>query len=65
MKFAVSYNPAYYGVDPDRIMAYARHAEDCGFESLYLPEHSCCIPVPCSELTSSHRRCHTSIRSTA
>ena len=39
MKFAVSYNTAYYGVDPDGIMAYARHAEECGFESLYPPEH--------------------------
>lgn len=44
MKFAVSYNPAYYGVDPDRIMTYARHAEDCGFESLYLPEHVVLYP---------------------
>jgi hypothetical protein len=32
VKFAVSYNTAYHGVDPDRIMAYARHAEECGFE---------------------------------
>jgi probable F420-dependent oxidoreductase len=44
VKFAVSYNTAYYGVDPDRIMAYARHAEDCGFESLYLPEHIVLYP---------------------
>jgi probable F420-dependent oxidoreductase len=39
MKFAVSYNTAYYGVDPDKIVAYAQHAEACGFEALYLPEH--------------------------
>ncbi|MEU0485244.1 TIGR03619 family F420-dependent LLM class oxidoreductase, partial [Streptosporangium sp. NPDC006013] len=44
MKFAISYNTAYYGADPDRIMAYARHAEDCGFESLYLPEHIALYP---------------------
>ena len=44
MKFGISYNTAYYGVDPDRIMAYARHAEDCGFESLYLPEHIALYP---------------------
>ena len=44
MKFAVSYNIAYYGVDPDRIMAYARHVEECGFESLYLPEHIVLYP---------------------
>jgi hypothetical protein len=24
MKFAISYNTAYHGVDPDRIVAYAR-----------------------------------------
>jgi probable F420-dependent oxidoreductase len=39
MKFAISYNTAYYGVDPDKIVAYAQHAEACGFEALYLPEH--------------------------
>jgi alkanesulfonate monooxygenase SsuD/methylene tetrahydromethanopterin reductase-like flavin-dependent oxidoreductase (luciferase family) len=27
MKFATSYNTAYYGVDPDKIVAYAQHAE--------------------------------------
>jgi probable F420-dependent oxidoreductase len=44
MKFAVSYNTAYYGVDPDRIVAYAQHAEACGFEALYLPEHVVLYP---------------------
>jgi probable F420-dependent oxidoreductase len=39
LKFAISYNTAHYGVDPDRIVAYAQHAEACGFEALYLPEH--------------------------
>jgi alkanesulfonate monooxygenase SsuD/methylene tetrahydromethanopterin reductase-like flavin-dependent oxidoreductase (luciferase family) len=39
MKFAISYTTAYYGVDPDRLVAYAQHAEACGFEALYLPEH--------------------------
>lgn len=39
MKFAVSYNTAQLGSDPDRIADYARHAEACGFEGLYLPEH--------------------------
>jgi hypothetical protein len=33
VKFAISYNTAYYGVDPDRITAHARHAEECGFEA--------------------------------
>lgn len=39
MKFAVSYSTAHLGADPDRIAEYARHAEACGFEGLYLPEH--------------------------
>jgi probable F420-dependent oxidoreductase len=44
MKFAISYSTPFYGVDPDRIMAYAQHAEACGFESLYLPEHIVLYP---------------------
>jgi probable F420-dependent oxidoreductase len=39
MKFGISYSTPYFGVDPDKIVAYAQHAEDCGFESLYMPEH--------------------------
>ncbi|MEU4410619.1 TIGR03619 family F420-dependent LLM class oxidoreductase [Streptosporangium sp. NPDC023963] len=56
MKFAVSYSTPYHGVDPDKIMAYARHAEDCGFEALYLPEHIVLYPgatVGCFELPPS------------
>src|SRR5262245_11538909 len=44
MKFAISYNFAYYGVDPEKITAYARHAEDCGFEAFYVPEHIVLYP---------------------
>jgi probable F420-dependent oxidoreductase len=44
MKFAISYSTSYFGVDPDRIVAYAQHAEACGFESLYLPEHIVVYP---------------------
>ncbi|GAB3453401.1 LLM class F420-dependent oxidoreductase [Actinophytocola sediminis] len=44
MKFAISYSTSYFGVDPDRIVAYARHAEKCGFEALYLPEHIVVYP---------------------
>jgi alkanesulfonate monooxygenase SsuD/methylene tetrahydromethanopterin reductase-like flavin-dependent oxidoreductase (luciferase family) len=44
MKFATSYNTAYYGVDPDKIVAYAQHAEACGFEALYLSEHIVLYP---------------------
>ncbi|QFY05295.1 TIGR03619 family F420-dependent LLM class oxidoreductase [Nonomuraea phyllanthi] len=45
MKFAISYSTAYYGaVDPDGIVAFARHAEECGFEALYMPEHIVLYP---------------------
>jgi probable F420-dependent oxidoreductase len=44
VKFGVVYNTAYYGVDPDAMGALARHAEDCGFESFYLPEHVALYP---------------------
>ncbi|MFC5749920.1 TIGR03619 family F420-dependent LLM class oxidoreductase [Actinomadura rugatobispora] len=43
MKFAINYFPAD-GLAPDRLVAYARHAEDCGFEGLYLPEHTVLYP---------------------
>lgn len=39
MRFAISYQPALHGTDPDHLTAYAQHAEACGFEGLYLPEH--------------------------
>ncbi|WP_280510071.1 LLM class F420-dependent oxidoreductase [Nocardia farcinica] len=39
MHFAVSYSSAHFGTEPDRLVAYARHAESCGFDWLYLPEH--------------------------
>lgn len=44
MKFAISYSPPYHGVDPDTIVAYAQHAEACGFEAFYLPEHIVLYP---------------------
>lgn len=44
MKFAISYSTPYFGVDPDKIVAYAQHAEVCGFEGLYLPEHIALYP---------------------
>jgi alkanesulfonate monooxygenase SsuD/methylene tetrahydromethanopterin reductase-like flavin-dependent oxidoreductase (luciferase family) len=44
MKFAISYSTPFYGVDPDKIIAYAQHAENHGFESLYLPEHIVLYP---------------------
>ncbi|WP_067674503.1 TIGR03619 family F420-dependent LLM class oxidoreductase [Nocardia miyunensis] len=44
MRFAVSYNTAFNGVDPDRLVAFARHAESCGFEALYVQDHIALYP---------------------
>jgi probable F420-dependent oxidoreductase len=44
MRFAISYSTPYFGVDPDRMLAYATHAEACGFEALYVPEHIALYP---------------------
>jgi probable F420-dependent oxidoreductase len=44
VKFGVMYNTGIYGVDPDAMTAVARHAEDCGFESFYVPEHIALYP---------------------
>lgn len=32
------------GADPDNMAAIARHAEACGFESFYVPEHIALYP---------------------
>ena len=39
MKFGISYSTPFFGADPGTIAGFARDAEECGFESLYLPEH--------------------------
>jgi probable F420-dependent oxidoreductase len=45
VKFGLAYNTGAYGVvDPDAMIAVARHAEDCGFESFYTPEHVALYP---------------------
>ncbi len=44
MKFGISYNTAHFGTDPEHLVAFARHAEECGFESLYVPEHMVLYP---------------------
>ncbi len=33
-----------FGPDPDRLVTYARHAEACGFEALYVPERIALYP---------------------
>ena len=44
MKFGLSYNTGFLGTDPDQLIAVARHAEDCGFESFYVSEHIALYP---------------------
>jgi probable F420-dependent oxidoreductase len=44
VKFGISYNTGFYGVDPDGMIAVARHAEGYGFESFYVPEHIALYP---------------------
>ena len=44
VKFGIVYNTAYHGMDPTRLVALATHAEDCGFESFYVPEHIALYP---------------------
>ncbi|MFI6906956.1 LLM class F420-dependent oxidoreductase [Nonomuraea sp. NPDC050394] len=44
MKFGISYSTPYYGVDPQKIVTFAQLAEECGFESIYLPEHIVLYP---------------------
>jgi probable F420-dependent oxidoreductase len=38
VRFAIMYQPALHGLRPSRLAAYARHAEACGFEAIYVPE---------------------------
>ena len=42
--FALSYSTPFFGADPDRLMTVARHAEQCGFDALYVPEHVAMYP---------------------
>lgn len=43
-KFALSYSTPIFGADPDRLVTVARHAEQCGFDALYVPEHVATYP---------------------
>jgi probable F420-dependent oxidoreductase len=42
--FALSYSTPFFGADPDRLATVARHAEQCGFDALYVPEHVAIYP---------------------
>jgi probable F420-dependent oxidoreductase len=44
VKFGLVYNTGFFGPDPDQLIAAARHAEDCGFESFYVTEHVVLYP---------------------
>ena len=44
MKFGLSYNTGVVGTDPAKLTAIARHADDLGFESFYVPEHVTLYP---------------------
>jgi probable F420-dependent oxidoreductase len=44
VKFGITYNTGYYGADPGSMAAVAQHAEECGFESFYVPEHIALYP---------------------
>jgi probable F420-dependent oxidoreductase len=44
LKFGIQYHSAYHGADPDVVAGYAKHAEDAGFESIYIPEHVALYP---------------------
>jgi probable F420-dependent oxidoreductase len=44
MKIGLSYNTGYHGLDPDKMVGVAQHAEECGFESFFVPEHIALYP---------------------
>ncbi|MFI6041835.1 TIGR03619 family F420-dependent LLM class oxidoreductase [Nocardia sp. NPDC051321] len=44
MRFATSYSTAFSGTDPERLVAFARHAENLGFEALYVQDHIALYP---------------------
>jgi probable F420-dependent oxidoreductase len=44
LRFAISYSPHYHGVDAETLVRYARDAEECGFEAIFLPEHIVLYP---------------------
>jgi probable F420-dependent oxidoreductase len=44
VKVGIVYNTGSYGVDPRTVIAVAQHAEGCGFESFYVPEHIALYP---------------------
>jgi probable F420-dependent oxidoreductase len=44
MKFGLVYHTGMFGIDPEQVTAFARHAEQCGFESFFTTEHIALYP---------------------
>jgi probable F420-dependent oxidoreductase len=44
VRFGLNYNTAVVGTDPASLAAIARHADELGFESFYVPEHIALYP---------------------
>ncbi|MFI6597045.1 TIGR03619 family F420-dependent LLM class oxidoreductase [Nonomuraea sp. NPDC050536] len=44
MKYGIAYNTALHGLGAEQVVTFARHAEACGFESLFVPEHPVLYP---------------------
>jgi probable F420-dependent oxidoreductase len=44
MKFGLMYNTAVMGTDPANLKVVARHADELGFESFFVPEHVTLYP---------------------
>ena len=57
MKVGIVYNTGSHGVDPAAVIAVARHAESCGFESFYVTEHIALYRAPRSGRSNSRLLC--------
>ena len=44
MKFGIVYHTSFLGAGPEHVAGTARHAEQCGFESFFTPEHIALYP---------------------
>lgn len=44
MKYGLVYHTGMFGIDPEQVTAFARHAEQCGFESFFTTEHIALYP---------------------
>lgn len=44
VRFGLSWNTGFFGLDPEHLIAVARRAEEVGFESIHFPEHIALYP---------------------